>query len=265
MSLLFCHCAAAAAPATPCLQTDPEQAAMAGLKREVKLLRAENAFLREQLFQASLPREQPQGAAGAGAGPTGGTAMVSALLPGSRLPSSHGLLPGSDPGAGPAVHATAAGSRPASGGSASGGGAGAPSNEELMRRLLETQRMLVQFSRENDRLAGENGRLRSGKTAVANDYKGGPGVQRMLRMGRIMDKQRERANRMQARLACHWPNNVHTRQLLSLCPQPPTAACLHLLLRHCSSVRTFCPAASSCFSYHSSRGRLPRPLRRRPG
>ena len=42
-----------------------------------------------------------------------------------------------------------------------------------MRRLLETQRMLVQFSRENDRLASENGRLRSGRALVANDYKGG--------------------------------------------------------------------------------------------
>jgi hypothetical protein len=42
-----------------------------------------------------------------------------------------------------------------------------------MRRLLETQRMLVQFSRENDRLSSENGRLRTGKNLVANDYKGG--------------------------------------------------------------------------------------------
>lgn len=41
-----------------------------------------------------------------------------------------------------------------------------------MRRLLDTQRMLVQFSRENDRLASENGRLRMGKTLVANDYAG---------------------------------------------------------------------------------------------
>jgi len=32
--------------------------------------------------------------------------------------------------------------------------------------------MLVQFSRENDRLASENGRLRTGKTLVANDYAG---------------------------------------------------------------------------------------------
>lgn len=44
-----------------------------------------------------------------------------------------------------------------------------------MRRLLDTQRMLVQFSRENDRLAGENGRLRTGKTLVANDYAGAGG------------------------------------------------------------------------------------------
>lgn len=41
-----------------------------------------------------------------------------------------------------------------------------------MRRLLDTQRMLVQFSRENDRLANENGRLRTGKALVGNDYAG---------------------------------------------------------------------------------------------
>lgn len=33
--------------------------------------------------------------------------------------------------------------------------------------------MLVQFSRENDRLAGENDRLRAGKQLVATDYQGG--------------------------------------------------------------------------------------------
>lgn len=149
----------------PAVQTDPEQAAMSGLRREVKLLRAENAYLREQLSQASLPREQPPG--------TAGQAVLPASLPASRLPSSHGQPPAGGHSAAAAALAVTAGSRPASGGAVAGGSVGGgPSSEELMRRLLDTQRMLVQFSRENDRLAGENGRLRSGKTAVANDYKG---------------------------------------------------------------------------------------------
>ena len=42
--------------------------------------------------------------------------------------------------------------------------------------------MLVAFSRENDRLAGENGRLRAGKNLVANDYQGA----RSARCGRAM-------------------------------------------------------------------------------
>ena len=41
----------------PCLacgaQVDPQEAAISALKREVRLLRAENTYLREQLFQAS--------------------------------------------------------------------------------------------------------------------------------------------------------------------------------------------------------------------
>lgn len=159
------------------LQLDPDQAALSALKREVKLLRTENTYLREQLFQANLPRGQP--AAGASASLPASTAA-------SRLPSSHGqpgtlgggqlplpLAPFAVPGGGSAV---VAGSRPESGtaaGAAAGAGLGpSPSPEDLMRRLLETQRMLVQFSRENDRLAGENGRLRNGRALVSNDYKG---------------------------------------------------------------------------------------------
>lgn len=159
---------------------DPDQAALAALRREIKLLRSENAYLREQLVLAN----QPRGAPLAVTGPAAIAAGIS--LPASRLPSSHGAPPGTPgssgapalPGAGgvpaaPAAGGAGIGSRPASG---SGGGAGAgcqPSPEDLMRRLLETQRMLVAYSRENDRLAGENGRLRTGKTMVANDYKGG--------------------------------------------------------------------------------------------
>ena len=154
-------------PPLPPPQVDPEQAALTELRREIKLLRTENAYLREQLFQASPPRGQVVGGGMIGAG--GGVAV-------SRLPSSHGQPPGT-PGAGGALllaggataggpapatgdgsWAAAAGTRPAagaavagasSGGPAAAGGAGgsAPSPEDMMRRLLETQRMLVQFSR----------------------------------------------------------------------------------------------------------------------
>jgi hypothetical protein len=165
----------------PSVQLDPAQAALSALKREVRLLRTENGYLREQLFQANLPRGQLAPPA---------AAMLPTSLTVSRLPSSHGRLPGT-PGSGQlllppgSLHVldgdaaaagvgSSGGSRPGSGG---GGGAEpapgpAPNPEGLMRRLLETQRMLVQFSKENDRLAGENGRLRNGRTLVANDYKG---------------------------------------------------------------------------------------------
>lgn len=117
---------------------DPAQAALVALRREIKLLRAENTYLREQLFHAQLPRGQPAGA------PTGSA-------PVSRLPSSHGMLaPGMQlgqlgGGGGGAVGMLRLGSSPSSG-AAVGGGA-PQSAEELMRRLLDTQRLLVQFSR----------------------------------------------------------------------------------------------------------------------
>lgn len=154
---------ASPAPADP--QLDPGQAALSALKREVRLLRGENAYLREQLLQASLPRGQP-------------------ALPAASHPSASSLgavpgMPGNPggqelPAAGPAAEGP---TRPASGAgaaleAAAGSGGAAPSPEELMRRLLDTQRMLVQFSRENDRLAGENGRLRSGRALFSDDYQG---------------------------------------------------------------------------------------------
>lgn len=146
-------------PTRPTLQVDPEQAALAALRREVKLLRTENTYLREQLFQASQPR-----------GPLAAGAAGGASLVGSRLPSSHGQPPGTPGGSStsgaPAVAPPLAGlspfgtagpaslgSRPASGTAgaapATAGGISAPpgtapSPEDMMRRLLETQRMLVQ-------------------------------------------------------------------------------------------------------------------------
>ncbi|PRW61495.1 kinesin motor catalytic domain [Chlorella sorokiniana] len=158
----------------PAVQVDPEQAALAALKREVKLLRSENAVLRDTVEQLL----QEQRAAGAGALPTGSMPNQT-QPPGTASTASYAMLPPGSisfapPGVGQAPGAAVVGSRPATGsGSAAAAapsGGPTPSSEELMRRLLDTQRMLVQFSRENDRLAGENGRLRTGKTLVANDY-----------------------------------------------------------------------------------------------
>ena len=61
------------------LQVDPQEAAISALKRELRLLRAENAYLREQLFQANMPRAP-------------GTLPPTA--PGSRLPTAPGTASG---------------------------------------------------------------------------------------------------------------------------------------------------------------------------
>lgn len=145
---------------------DPEQAALAALKREVKLLRSENAYLREQLCQVNMR----SGAAAAPSDAPGsqlGSRQPSRSGPPAGTPSAPGqLLPvGGAPGE--PTPAAAGASRPASG--AAGGG---PSMEQVMRRLVDMQQMLVQVSHENERLAAENGRLRSGKALVANDYSG---------------------------------------------------------------------------------------------
>lgn len=154
------------------LQVDPEQAALAALKREVKLLRSENAVLRDTVEQ--LLQEQRA----SGAAMPAGLAQSQGQPPGTPSTASYAVLPPGSasfavPGTGQGAGSASAGSRPATGPSAAASaGSLTPSPEDLMRRLLDTQRMLVQFSRENDRLASENGRLRTGKTLVANDYAG---------------------------------------------------------------------------------------------
>lgn len=53
-----------------------------------------------------------------------------------------------------------AGAAPGAGGASSAGG-------EVLRRLKETQTLLVKFSEENGRLARENDRLRAGRNALS--------------------------------------------------------------------------------------------------
>ncbi len=44
--------------------------------------------------------------------------------------------------------------------------------EEIARRLLETQDLVARFGQENERLAAEIGRMRNGGRAAPGDYKG---------------------------------------------------------------------------------------------
>ena len=165
-------------PSHIALQVDPEQAALAALRREVKLLRSENVVLRDTVEQLL----QEQRAAGSSAAALAGSALGK-QLPGTPSSAGYAMLPpgmagfaapgtAQGAGAGPAIADSRPGTEPGPSAAATPSGGPTPSSEELMRRLLDTQRMLVQFSRENDRLASENGRLRTGKTLVANDYAG---------------------------------------------------------------------------------------------
>ena len=132
------------------------------------LLRQSGLVWLLQLLQASLPRGVPVG----GPAPTG-----------TPVPAGAARQAGDGREAGPAADILAAGSAGAGGGAGrsgasrppSSGSAGSsgqqPSTQDMMRRLLDTQRLLVAVSRENDRLAGVNQRLAAGRQLVADDYK----------------------------------------------------------------------------------------------
>lgn len=139
---------------------DPDQAALSALRREVKLLRSENAYLRDQLLLAGQPRGLPAGGAVANAPASGMQAVPSDGSPPGEI--AGGVVPGA------AGAMLAGGSRPPTSGATA---TAQPSGEELMRRLLDTQRLLVAVSRENDRLAGLNQRLSDGRQLVADEYK----------------------------------------------------------------------------------------------
>ena len=124
----------------PAVQMDPQQAAMTALRREVKMLRTENGFLREQLMLAAER-----------GGVIENSAAAAALPPSSASP-------GASPAALPA-HSVMLPVPP-------------PAQEELNRRLTDAQRLLSTLSSENARLAGENERLRAGGLQVAGEYSG---------------------------------------------------------------------------------------------
>lgn len=134
----------------PIVQVDPKEAATAALRREIKLLRTENAYLREQLMLAnqssdavtlsdfvnsaiekSPPSHNPDS-----------TSNNYSPIP-SPLPAHSILLPVP------------------------------PSDQNaLAKQLGDAQSMLSTLSTENARLAGENERLRAGGLQVSSDYCG---------------------------------------------------------------------------------------------
>ena len=54
-----------------------------------------------------------------------------------------------------------------------GSSGGGVSPTELAKKLAEAQRLVVRFSRENERLSSTNEQLRVRRLVVDNDYKGG--------------------------------------------------------------------------------------------
>lgn len=142
----------------PAVQMDPQQAALAALRREVKVLRAENAYLRDQLMMANtgggglLPPPATADLTASGGNPN--TSGAAGMSP----PSSSQFTPGSSPSPLPA-HSVMLPVPPAP-------------QEELSRRLNDAQRLLGTMSSENSRLAAENERLRAGGLQVAGEYSG---------------------------------------------------------------------------------------------
>lgn len=139
----------------PAVQMDPQQAALAALRRELKVLRAENAYLRDQLIMANTGGGLPQAPDLLTA--SGGTPTSSGAA-GLSPPFSSQFSPGSSPSPLPA-HSVMLPVPPAP-------------QEELSRRLNDAQRLLGTLSSENSRLAAENERLRAGGLQVAGEYSG---------------------------------------------------------------------------------------------
>ncbi|GBF90201.1 kif12 type kinesin [Raphidocelis subcapitata] len=173
----------------PTVQYDPREAQISLLRREIELLRQENTLLREQLrgggggagaaSRGSPPQPRaasPGGASPPARAPAGGSggleelAGADELLTELRTPSGSLLAPTAAMAqlrASLAGGAAAAGSAPAS---PSAAAAAAGGGGELLRRLRETQGLLLQFSEENGRLARENDRLRTGRNVLSTEH-----------------------------------------------------------------------------------------------
>lgn len=143
----------------PTLQMDPHEAALTALRREMRLLRTENAFLREQLIFTSqakvdAPALLPSSHAH-GSQMMNSPAQSQLLPPGSASPSPSGAatLPAKSVMV-PFFHDHS------------------PELSDITQRLVETQRLLTTLASDNARLAVENDRLRAGGLQVAGDYSG---------------------------------------------------------------------------------------------
>ncbi|BDA49457.1 probable Kinesin-like protein KIF17 at N-terminal half [Coccomyxa sp. Obi] len=152
----------------PVMQVDPQEALVASLKREVQLLRAENAYFRNQIAlstkvggtptetstpSSGSPRHSRQGSFAEG-GPHAavesgeGTAWPTG-------PSTAAVDSGAKPGDAPGIHPRAGEGRAA----------------ETERRLAEAQAMISQFAAENARLAAASEAAASRRALVDSDYK----------------------------------------------------------------------------------------------
>ncbi|KAI8467963.1 MAG: hypothetical protein J3K34DRAFT_460139 [Monoraphidium minutum] len=182
----------------PAVQYDPKEAQISLLRREMELLRQENGLLREQLRGGgggAPPRAGSPGGGGAFGGlPLGGGGGATPPTGASPRAGAGGLdeLAGADElvselrahsastraGAPPALRAPlgetaelralrAGGAAPPS---PSAAAAAAAAGGELLRRLKETQALLVKFSEENGRLARDNDRLRAGRNALSTEH-----------------------------------------------------------------------------------------------
>lgn len=147
----------------PTVHMDPREAALAAMRREVRLLRTENAFLREQLVLASGDRTLAS---------LDGPSLLETPASQSPPPMT-GLPPGSA-----ASSPSAAAALPAQSvlvpvpTAAVQDGVPAGPQQDAARRLADAQRLLGVLANENARLAVENDRLRAGGLQVAGDYSG---------------------------------------------------------------------------------------------
>ncbi|KAK9815081.1 hypothetical protein WJX73_007163 [Symbiochloris irregularis] len=145
----------------PVVQLDAKDAAIAALKREVALLRAENQYLHEQLESADVT--QLPGTTMAT--PEGNMlAMPDSTAPQESTVQPEGTaspLPAVTPGQLMTPRTRLAASLP-----------GNKGIEPLIARINEAENLLMRYSKENERLASLNSRLQFRRQFVDTDYTG---------------------------------------------------------------------------------------------
>lgn len=167
---------------SPAVQVDPKEAALIALRREVRLLRMENTYLRDQLFRAHNPplstTNNPKNSL-LGSDNNASTTSLTAANINTTVSGgveSPGTLPGQSaflpiPAIDSALRSNEDGSSILN---LDGGDENSSKSdvEDVKVRLVDAQRLLVSMANENSRLAAENERLRAGTALVAGDYSG---------------------------------------------------------------------------------------------